>query len=593
MILLLLLLLPLASGAEVSYGGKTFSEEETYIDLEDTVVTDFDGFTAFLDQMPNLRQVDMWENRMTAEQCGLLAARYPDMQWGWTMVVRAWDHEHLVRTDYTSWSTLHNNQSAKHSSEDFSVLKYCWDLKALDIGHNKVEDVSFLYDLPDLRVLIIACNQVTDITPIASLKKLEYAELFNNKITDISPLTGLTHLLDLNLGFNRIEDLSPVESLKNLQRLWLYSSQKINLPPSQDAVDAIKAALPEAQVYSGNKKHPHYTAIQAMFGEDHEHPKYDYVPFSDSWTPDTPEDPEETPSPLAGGGEPLQMLTPQDFSDKGYVLPVDFSPGTAPDPEKYTDEYTYSDSTITVTVGQGTAGSADYWYADIELTDASQLRTLSGGKDGAFSRNGQMNPLELAEKSGGVLVINGDYWISSERRKIGYIVRQGILYQNNLEPAHSWNPMMMDVLLIDEDGDFIVLKKPISKTIPALINGKRILNSFAFGPVLVENGKALRSFHNAENWVDMASEKDHQRMCICQVDRLKYKVVCCSGNFREKTGMTLRAFADLVASLGVQTAYNLDGGYSTLLYFNGQRINEFGTKKHRNLTDIIYFASAE
>ena len=51
---------------------------------------------------------------------------------------------------------------------------------------------------------------------------------------------------------------------------------------------------------------------------------------------------------------------------------------------------------------------------------------------------------------------------------------------------------------------------------------------------------------------------------------------------------------DLVATLGVQTAYNLDGGDSTLLYFFDDRINVFSTaNKARPLTDIIYFASAE
>ena len=57
--------------------------------------------------------------------------------------------------------------------------------------------------------------------------------------------------------------------------------------------------------------------------------------------------------------------------------------------------------------------------------------------------------------------------------------------------------------------------------------------------------------------------------------------------------MTLREFADLAASLGVRIAYNLDGGDSTLLYFDGRRINEFGSTSSRRLQDIIYFASAE
>lgn len=646
--LLLLLLCPLLAEADVEFEGKAYPESAEYIDLGDTVVKDYDALTAFLDQFPHLRQVDMWNTKIKKEQCDMLAARYPDMKWGWTMVISNQNHSHLVRTDYTSWSTLHNNKTARHVSEDFTVLKYCWDLKALDIGHNNVTSLDFLYDLPNLRVLIIACNNVTDITPIASLKHLEYAELFNNKITDISPLKDLPHLIDLNLCFNRITDLSPVLGLKTLKRLWLYSCEKINTAPFGEQVDAVKAALPNTWIdtthystnggwrYTSNKKlHPHYAVIQQIFGKDHLHPMTVYVPFEDSWpeedpsgtpetAPEAAEPPAETevpaeteapapepvvspapesnppaagpdsePSPVPDSGTPLKLFQPQDFSDRQYLLPIDFSTGTPPLASGFRDDYTYTDSTISVTVKSGNTGYCDYWYADIILTDPSQLRTMAASMDGSFSGGGQMDALRLAERSGAVVAINGDCWNSPEKKGRGYIVRQGILYQNFLEPAGVPSAPLMDVLLIDETGEFHVLKRPTEGTVPALINGKRVLNAFSFGPLLVENGEPIENFNNADRWVDMAYLKKRQRICICQVGKLHYMVLCCAGPLRKNTGMTLRNFAKLAASLGAKTAYNLDGGDSTLLFFKGNRVNDFGSKSQRKLMDIIYFASAE
>lgn len=678
--LLLFLLLPVLAGADVSFEGKSYPENAEYIDLGDTVVRDFDAFTAFLDQFPALRQVDMWETRMSREQCDQLAARYPGMKWGWTMMIRNRNHTHLVRTDYTSWSTLHNNKTPRHNSEDFSVLKYCWDLKALDIGHNNVTSLDFLYDLPELRVLIIACNNVTDITPVGSLKHLEYAELFNNKITDVSPLKDLPHLIDLNLCFNRISDLSPVLNLKTLKRLWLYSVEHINTPASGEGVEALKAALPNTWIdtthYSTNggwrytsktKMHPHYAVIQQIFGKDHLHPKTEYVPFEDSWpeegteaeaspAPETSPEPaavsgetggeitpeaaaeaaaepaakavpepgaETTPEPAAepsaepapepatepvagpepspvreapavpGDGPPLELYEPQDYSDRNYLLPVDFSTGPAPSEAGYRDEYTYTDSTITVTVKSGNTGYCDYWYADILLSDPSQLRTMAASMDGSFRESGQMDGIRLAERSGAVVAINGDCWNSTEKKGRGYIVRQGILYQNHLEPAGIPSAPLMDVLLIDEDGDFHALRRPTEGTVPGRIGGKRVMNAFSFGPLLVENGEAIVNFNNADRWLDMAYLKKRQRVCICQVGHLHYMVLCCAGPLKKNTGMTLRNFAALAASLGARTAYNLDGGDSTMLYFRGNRINEFGSNSQRKLMDIIYFASAE
>ncbi|MCR5566335.1 MAG: phosphodiester glycosidase family protein [Clostridiales bacterium] len=613
--LLLLLLCPLFAQADVVYEGKTYAEDAEYIDLGDYVVKDFDALTAFLDQMPNLKQVDMWANKMTADQCDMLATRYPGIRWGWTMVIKTWGDEHLVRTDYTAWSTLHNNQSTKHHSEDFAVLKYCWNLLALDVGHNYVTSLDFLYDLPNLRVLILACNAVTDITPIASLKDLEYLEIFNNTITDISPLAELPHLMDLNICFNKIKDLSPLKNITTLQRLWMYSCQKLNTVPKGEAVNEIMEALPNTKIdtthYSTlgewrftdgkqTKRHPHYDVIVRNFGEDHLHPRTQYVPFEDSWPLDGSEKKEDLSQAqqpeqieLVEQVEQMEMLTPQDFSDKGYLLPVDFSGGSEPNPDGYKDENTYEDSTISVAVHQGNTGTCLYWYADIRLKDASQLRTMAATADGSFDTNAEMNGITMADNADAVVAINGDFYKSAEKKGLGYIIRQGILYNNSLSDSSAPDSRLMDVLLIDEDGDLIGLKKPLNGTIPEKFNGKRILNAFSFGPILVDNGAVVQDYKDADRWLDMARDAMRQRMCICQVDHLHYLVLCCAGPYRGNTGMTLREFADLAASLGVRIAYNLDGGDSTLLYFDGRRINEFGSTSSRRLQDIIYFASAE
>ena len=61
----------------------------------------------------------------------------------------------------------------------------------------------------------------------------------------------------------------------------------------------------------------------------------------------------------------------------------------------------------------------------------------------------------------------------------------------------------------------------------------------------------------------------------------------------KNSGLTLKEFAELVYEYGVQTAYNLDGGDSTMLYFHGEKVNFKDNKSKRNLQDIIYFASGE
>ena len=236
-----------------------------------------------LEKYPNLQKVDMFTIPVTRWQMEELVKLYPGVEFGWTMKI---GKDHLVRTDATAFSTLHLSGSQVHGTKDLAVLRYCKNLKALDIGHNAVDDLSWLEELPDLRVLIIAVNRLTDITPLASLTRLEYLEMFNNQVTDLSPLKGLTHLMDLNIGYNKIEDFSPLYELKGLKRLWMHKSENRNGGGNgieQEKVDLLIQQLPDCQIdytsmptLGGWRDHPHFEVIHEMFR------KSDYIPFEDS-----------------------------------------------------------------------------------------------------------------------------------------------------------------------------------------------------------------------------------------------------------------------------------------------------------------------
>ena len=68
--------------------------------------------------------------------------------------------------------------------------------------------------------------------------------------------------------------------------------------------------------------------------------------------------------------------------------------------------------------------------------------------------------------------------------------------------------------------------------------------------------------------------------------------LCCAGPVRGSEGMDLLQFAQLAKELGAVTAYNLDGGDSTMMIFDGQKINDKQNANTRDISDIIYFASA-
>lgn len=253
--------------------GLTVSRDADHLNLESIDVEDVAELAKYLDQLPNLVTVDMYESKLNRTEITSLGEGYPHIRFGWTLPIG----DHKVRTDATAFSTLHNNKAPEHSSADFELLKYCWQLEALDIGHNRVTDISFLEHLPELKILILACNQVEDIEPLRHLKKLEYLEIFKNKITDISPLEGMENLMDLNLCFNylRTEDkYEPLKGLTSLRRLWLYNSNNYSdsSPLDKGVTRALAEALPNCLVdavsYStlgGWREHPRYDTIYKVF----------------------------------------------------------------------------------------------------------------------------------------------------------------------------------------------------------------------------------------------------------------------------------------------------------------------------------------
>ena len=286
----------------------------------------------------------------------------------------------------------------------------------------------------------------------------------------------------------------------------------------------------------------------------------------------------------AAFAEDYTVVEEKDPADN--ALPIDFSPGMPLNQENFISEMEYEDPTIKVVIRQYSVERRyDYWIADIEIADASQLRTVSA--DG-FDSDGLGPPTIMAEYMNAVLAINGDYF---SYKGHDFVIRQGITYLDHLNATR-------DILVIDEDGDFHGFISPDRGEIGDTVDGKRIINAFSFGPLLINEGKIRRNGYSE----GMAKDEKSQRMAICQIDHLKYRVVCCgpyNGEADRAKGMSVVDFQELIAGMpDVKIAYNLDGGDSTFLIMNGKKLNFPDNVNARDgirnegLADIIYFASA-
>ena len=76
------------------------------------------------------------------------------------------------------------------------------------------------------------------------------------------------------------------------------------------------------------------------------------------------------------------------------------------------------------------------------------------------------------------------------------------------------------------------------------------------------------------------------------IDDLHYVFVVSDGRTDESEGLSLYQLAEFISELGAETAYNLDGGGSSSMVFNGNVINNPTTSgnriKERSVSDIVY-----
>ena len=81
------------------------------------------------------------------------------------------------------------------------------------------------------------------------------------------------------------------------------------------------------------------------------------------------------------------------------------------------------------------------------------------------------------------------------------------------------------------------------------------------------------------------------RTAIGVVAPLHYLFVVSDGRTSQSAGLSLYGLAQLMQSLGTQTAYNLDGGNSALMYFHGENYSKKSVGAERSVSDIIYFST--
>ena len=234
---------------------------------------------------------------------------------------------------------------------------------------------------------------------------------------------------------------------------------------------------------------------------------------------------------------------------------------------------TYSDSKSKITVTQYRAYDSNIYVANVEVTDGTSV--LSAFANNTYGRNITDTTSDMAEENNAVLAINGDYYGA---RQSGYVIRNGVVYRNQGSNGED--------MVISKDGTLSFISESDTTT-DSLIQ-KQAWQVLSFGPVLVENGQ-IAVTENDEVGMAMAS---NPRTAIGTVAKNHYLFVVSDGRTSESAGLSLYELANFMKSLGATNVYNLDGGGSSTMVFQGEVVNNPTTNgnkiSERAVSDILY-----
>ena len=236
------------------------------------------------------------------------------------------------------------------------------------------------------------------------------------------------------------------------------------------------------------------------------------------------------------------------------------------------NESSYKDENISVTLTEYEQYGTTIYVADVELSSTLYLKTAFAND--TYGKNVTAKTSVTAEENDAILAINGDYYGAQEK---GYVIRNGIVYRSTTRGA--------DVLCIYADGTMKVVNDRDYTAEELVENG--VWQAFSFGPGLVESGSVCVD----ENDEVGRAKASNPRTAIGLIDANHFVFVVSDGRTDESEGLSLYELAEFMQGLGVKEAYNLDGGGSSTMYFNGEVINNptsNGKIKEREVSDIVY-----
>lgn len=211
-----------------------------------------------------------------------------------------------------------------------------------------------------------------------------------------------------------------------------------------------------------------------------------------------------------------------------------------------------------------------FYIAQVYVTDATAIRTAFA--NGVYGKNIYQAPGKIAAANQAILAMNGDYYGGNDG---GVVIRNGVSYRS--DPAGS------DVCVLFRDG---TMKTYSSDTFDAnTVIDQGAWQAWTFGPILLDGNGNKMSSYNTTSYI---KDNTHPRSALGYVAPGHYVWIVEGGRQEDySAGVTLDDLAEVLREQGCVSGYNLDGGRSSVMLWDGVIANH-PDAGGRDLSDILY-----
>jgi exopolysaccharide biosynthesis protein len=240
----------------------------------------------------------------------------------------------------------------------------------------------------------------------------------------------------------------------------------------------------------------------------------------------------------------------------------------------------YKTGDLSITIKKVVTGTGNntlvYFIADVVITDATQLSNAFANNQ--FGRNIIAYTSTIAKANNAIFAINGDYY---GFRSDGIVIRNGVIFRN--VPARTG-------LAFYKDGTMKIYDE--TKTTAQALLDTGVWNTLSFGPALLVDGVIPANLDKVEvdtNFGNHSIQGNQPRTGVGIISSNHFIFIVVDGRATGYSrGATMTEFATMFKNLGCTQAYNIDGGGSTTMYFNGKVVNNpLGKNQERGTSDIL------